>query len=93
MAQLDGHPLDVLHAERDVSARVVAGTPRERHHVQQPLGPVAMPLVPVVGLLHPERHPPEARLREEDLELRQAIEHAAQHQLREAQRRRNGQER
>ena len=54
---------------------------------------MAVPLVPVVGLLHPERHPAQPRLREEDLQIGQAIEDAGQAELGQAHRRRGAQER
>ena len=49
---------------------------------------MAVALVPVVGLLHPERHPAEPRLGEEDLQIGQAVEDAGHGELREAHRRR-----
>ena len=84
VTQLDGHALDVLHAEVDVLADVVARALLERLEVEQPRGPVAVPLVPVVRLLHPERHPAESRLGEEDPEIGKAIEDAGQDHLGEA---------
>src|SRR5262249_58233000 len=86
-------PLHVLDAEEDVLPDVLAGTLPERLEVQEPLGPVPVPLVPVVCLLHPERHPAEARLGEEDPELGQTVEHPAERELGQAQRGRNAQER
>ena len=93
VTQLDRDALDVLQAERDVPAHVVARPPRQPLDVQQALRPVAVALVPVVGLLHPERYPAEARLGEEDSEVRQAIEDAGHDQLREADGGRDVQER
>ena len=49
---------------------------------------MAVALVPVVRLLHPERHPAEPRLREEHLEIGEAVEDAGEDHLREAHRRR-----
>ena len=60
VAQLDGHALDVLHAEEDVLPHVLAGPVLQRLEAEQPLRPVPVALVPVVGFLHPERHPARA---------------------------------
>jgi len=68
MTQLDGHPLDMLDAEVDVPAHVLAGPLRERLEAEQALRPVAVPLVPVVGFFHPEGHPPRRVSAKEDLE-------------------------
>src|SRR5215813_15102491 len=87
VAQLDRHALDVLNTEEDVLAHIVARPLLERLEVEQARGPVTMALVPIVGLLHPERHPAQSRLREEDLEVGDAIEDAGQDELCEAHRR------
>ena len=93
MTELDRHALDMLHAEEDVLSDVLARPLLERLEVEEPRGPVAVPLVPVVGLLHPERHPAQAGLGEKDLQLREAVEHAGQDELGEAHGRRRPQER
>src|SRR5215470_4139386 len=87
VAQLHGHALHVLDAEGDVLADVLAWPQSKRLEVQEPFGPMPVPLVPVVRLLHPERHPAEARLGEEDPELGQAVEYTAKRELGHAQER------
>jgi hypothetical protein len=64
MAQLDRHALHMLDAEMHVLPHVVARPLSERLPVEEALRPVAVALVPVVRLLHPERHPAEPRLGE-----------------------------
>ena len=92
MPQLDRDPLHVLHAEVDVLTHVFARPLPERLQVEEALGPVAVPLVPVVRLLHPERDPSESRLGEEHLQIRNAIEHAGHDHLCETQRRRQAEQ-
>ena len=84
MAQLHGHALDVLDAEVDVPAHVLARPPCERLEAEQALRPVAVPLVPVIRFFHPEGHPAQAGLGEEDLERGQPVEDARQDDLGEA---------
>ena len=93
VAQLDGHPLHVLHAEVDVLPHVVARPLRERLPVEEPRRPVAVALVPVVRLLHPERHPAETGLGKEDLQIREPVEDAGEDCLGEAHRRGGAEER
>jgi len=61
---VDAHVMPQLDATRSTCCRLNEMCRRtyrwaaaERLDVQQALGPVAVALVPVVGLLHPERNP------------------------------------
>jgi hypothetical protein len=53
----------------------------ERLEPQILLRPADVPLIPQVSGLQPKRHPTKARLREENLERRKALEHASEDQL------------
>src|SRR5919197_74602 len=75
MSELNGDMLRPLDAEQEVVLEILARLPLQRLEAQIPLRPVAMPLVPEVGLFHPEWHPAQARLRKEDVQVREAVEH------------------
>src|SRR5262249_52597043 len=76
VSDLNRHMLLPLDAEQKVVLHIFAGLPLQRVEAQISLRPVAMSLIPEVGLFHPERHPAQARLREEDAQVREAVEHA-----------------
>src|SRR5262245_16480679 len=66
VSELNCYMFRTLDAEQEVVLDVLAGLPLQRLEAKVSLRPVAMPLVPEVGLLHPERHPSQARLGKED---------------------------
>src|SRR5262245_3798091 len=72
---LEGHPV-VLEGDVDVLGEVLARPLRERAGRQ----PVAVPVVGVVHPVHEVRHPAGVRLHAHDLELREALEDAAEHE-------------
>ena len=78
----------VLHAEIDVVSHIVARQFLERLEAEIFLRPAEMALIPQIHMLEPERDPAEAGLGKEDLQLWMALEDAGQHQLRDADRRR-----
>ncbi len=82
---LDRDPL-VLHGEIDVPADVLAGQRLQGLEAELLLGPADVPLVPEIHVFEPERDPAEPRFGEKHVELGEALEHPAQHQLRDADR-------
>src|SRR6187455_2551801 len=92
MSEFNRHMLWALDAEQEVVLHILAGLPLQRLKAQIPLRPVAMSLIPEVCLFHPERHPAQARLRKEDAQAWEAVEHARGDHLAKRPRSRQAQE-
>src|SRR5262245_35118685 len=76
VSELNRHMLRPLDTEQKVVLHIFTRLPLQRLEAQISLRPVAMTLIPEVRLFHPERHPAQARLGEEDAQVREAVEHA-----------------